>query len=79
MDQELDVSSYKGEQREKNKKKTANNLLFKMSPQTKYMKKSHAKKATSIIIQIMNSFLAEEHKQSKKKSHTKREDICKTS
>lgn len=50
-----------------------------MSPQTKYMKKSHAKKATSIIIQIMNSFLAEEHKQSKKKSHTKREDICKTS
>ena len=67
------------EKKRRKQKITANNLLFKMSPQTKYMKKSNAKKATSIIIQIMNSFLAEEHKQSKEKTHPKREDICKTS
>ena len=41
------------------------------------MKKSNAKKAKNIIIQTMNSILREEHKQGKRTSHTKREDICK--
>ena len=38
------------------------------------MKNSNAKKASNIIIQIMNSFPVEEHKQSKRQA-TQREEI----
>lgn len=50
-----------------------------MSLQTKIvkqMKNSTAKKVSNIIIQIMNAFPVEDHKQSKRQA-TQREDICK--
>lgn len=54
MNQGLGVGSYNGVQREKRKTKqikiTANNLHFKMNPQTKQMKKSNAERANNIII-----------------------------